>query len=163
MTGKFILALILVASAGFAANAQTKDVKIYLQQNIAEANGNNSDVSAFVKRKVDAKSPLRPALEWLFLPQITTEENKRNIYSSTFGMKFEGVVLKNGTATVKFSQPPNETNYGSMGSFIFAEAIEKTAKQFPTVKRVKICAIGETAIDSELERPFPRCKQEKKL
>ena len=73
-------------------------------------------------------------------------------------MKFEGVVLKNGTAIVKFSQPPNETNYGSLGPMIFAEAIEKTAKQFPTVKLVKNCAIGETAIDSELDRPFLRCK-----
>jgi hypothetical protein len=45
-----------------------------------------------------------------------------------------------------------------MGPFLLTEAVEKTAKQFSTVKRIRICAIGETMIDSELERPFPRCK-----
>jgi hypothetical protein len=62
---------------------------------------------------------------------------------------------------VRFSQPPEETNYGSAGAGIFAAAIEQTAKQFPTVRRVKICAVGDTLIDSELMNPFPRCPKAK--
>lgn len=157
MIKKIILTAILLTAFVSAVSAQQIEVKIYLQRTIITADSNYSK-SATVKRKVDANSPLWKTLEQLFTPQITPEEDKKNFYSSTFGMKFEGVVLKKGTATVKFSQPPNETNYGSMGAFLFSEAIEKTAKQFSTVKRVKICAIGETAIDSELETPFPRCK-----
>ena len=158
MTKKIILTAILLTAFISAVNAQQIEVKIYLQRTIVKADGSNFDKSAYVKRMIDNKSPLWNTLAMLFSPNITPEEDKQNYYWSTFGMKFEGVVLKNGTATVKFSQPPNETNYGSMGPMIFAEAVEKTAKQFSTVKRVKICAIGETAIDSELDRPFLRCK-----
>ena len=74
-------------------------------------------------------------------------------------MRLEGVTLKNGLALIKFSQPAEATNYGSQGPFIFAKAIQRTVRQFPTVKRVEICAIGETLIDSQLERPFPRCSK----
>jgi hypothetical protein len=160
-TIQFITIPIICFSLSLLVAAQEDrqiEVKIYLQRTIIKADGSNFSQSASLKRKVEAKSPLREALASLFSPNITPEEDKQNYYSSTFGMKFEGVVIKNGTATVKFSQPPNETNYGSMGPMILAEAIEKTAKQFSTVKRVRICAIGETMIDSELERPFPRCK-----
>jgi hypothetical protein len=65
--------------------------------------------------------------------------------------------LQNGFALVKFSQAPNQTNYGSQGPMIFAQAIEKTARQFPTVKKVQVCAVGDTLIDSQLEKPFPKC------
>ncbi len=112
-------------------------------------------VSKPIKRQ-EAIAPLRPTLELLFAG-ADKETEASGFTSATFGMKFEGVVLTNGTATVKFSQPPNQTNYGSLAPFIFQEAIERTAKQFPTVKRVSICAVGETLIDSQLEKPFPRC------
>ena len=87
----------------------------------------------------------------------TLEEKARGLSSSTFGMTFEDLKFQNGTALVKFSQPPNQTNYGSQGPMIFAEAIEKTARQFPAVKKVRICAVGDTLIDAQLEKPFPKC------
>lgn len=160
-----IILTAIIFTTGFSlAEAQQKsaenkqiEVKIYLQKTLIDPSGATSDELDFVRRTADAKSPLRSALENLFSPRITAEEERRNFHTSTYGMKFEGVSLKNGTALVKFSQPPDETNYGSLGPFIFAEAIEKTAMQFPTVRRVKICAVGETMIDGEMERPFPRC------
>lgn len=78
---------------------------------------------------------------------------------ATFGMKIVGVTLQNGFALVKSSQPRNQTNYGSQGPMIFAQAIEKTVRRFPTVKKVQVCAAGDTLIDSQLEKPFPRCPQ----
>ena len=66
ITALFAVGLLTVAVSG--QQIKQLEVKIYLQRTIIEANGNNSDVSAFVKQKVDAKSPLRPALEWLFSP-----------------------------------------------------------------------------------------------
>jgi hypothetical protein len=110
-----------------------------------------------VKRLVNKTSPLRSALEELFKGAM--EDERSNGFSdSTFGMKFEGVTLAaNGMARIKFSQPPDKTNYGSLGPFILLEAIERTARQFPAVRRVEICAVGETMIDSELEKPIPRC------
>lgn len=137
-------------------DAGLKYVKIYLWRVNDDEPGKNF-VLGTVERQVDSAAPLRPALEELFAG-ATADEKQKGFGSSTFGMKFEGVILKNGTATIKFSQPLGETNYGSLGPFIFLKAIEKTAKQFPTVKRVEICAIGETLFDAQLEEQFPRCK-----
>jgi hypothetical protein len=132
-----------------------RKVKIYLYRPNDEGKGNF--VLGTVEREVLAKTPLFYTLESLFIWNNQAEE-KQGFSSSTFGMEFKGVVLKDGIATVKFSQPKDQTNYGSLGPFIFLEAIEKTAKQFPTVKKVVVCAIGETLIDSQLDKPFPRCK-----
>ena len=137
-------------------DAGLKYVKIHLWR-VNDDEPNKNFVLGTVERQVESAAPLRPTLEELFRG-TTEDENQKGFSSATFGMKFEGVVLKNGVATVKFSQPPNETNYGSLGPFIFLEAIEKTAKQFPSVKKVEVCAIGETLIDAQLEQQFPRCK-----
>lgn len=160
---------VILLSFGFSSvqaqkiseTAKQLEVKIFLQRTVEDPSGTQSQEISPVKRMIDAKSPLRAALEHLFSPNVTTEELEKGYYTATFGMKFEGVTLSKGTATVRFSQPPEETNYGSTGPMIFAEAIEKTAKQFQSVKRVKICAVGETMIDSQLETPFPKCRNGK--
>lgn len=136
--------------------AGLKRVKIYLWR-ANDNEGSNPFVLGTVEREVNSAAPLQPALQELFLG-TTKDEEEKGFSSSTFGMKFEGVVLKNGVATVKFSQPKDQTNYGSMGPIIFLEAIEKTAKQFPSVKKVEVCAIGDTLIDAQLKKQFPRCK-----
>jgi spore germination protein GerM len=153
-----VSALLIVSFAGFADAQKMKTVKIYLRKEDATTRSENLQP---VSRRVRTEAPLGSTLAALFAPQITPEQERQGFSTSTFGMKFVGVELKNGTATIKFSQPPNETNYGSLGAEIFAGAIEKTARQFASVKRVKICAVGETLIDSELETPFPRCPKEK--
>ena len=135
----FILNIAALAQA--TGDPRQSEVKIYLQRNHTAADGSNNDVSTPVTRMVDAKAPLRGALDELFAERISAEEEKAGFWSPTYGMKFEGVSLKNGTATVRFSQPPDKTNYGSLGPINFAEAIEKTARQFPSVKRVRICAV----------------------
>ncbi len=130
-----------------------KEVKVYLW----DANSNSADIVLVpATRSVGGVAVLRLALQMLFAG-TTPEEEAKGLSSSTFGMKFEDVSLKDGVALVKFSQPPNQTNYGSSGPSVFAQAIEKTARQFSTVKRVRICAIGDTLIDAQQEKPFPKC------
>lgn len=150
---------LIVACATFAAAPQTNRtnkqiaVKIYLQKTEIDPSGMTSLETAPVKRKVNAADSLRATLEALFAPP--TEKEKRQRFSSaTTGTKFEGVELKDGTALVKFSEPPGDV---SADLFVFRRAIEQTAKQFRAVKRVEICAVGETLIDSESANPFPRC------
>jgi spore germination protein GerM len=155
---QFLFVVVVFSGSAFQVSSQQTDQK---QREVTiyfwDANSKSSDLGlAPVKRMVVAAAPLRPALEALFTGP-TKEEEAKGLSSSTFGMRFEGVTLTDGDALVKFSQPANETNYGSQGPMIFAEAIEKTARQFPTVKKVEICAVGETLIDSELEKPFPKC------
>lgn len=136
-----------------------KNVVVYLWRPNDSLPDKDFFVSA-VRREMSSKiaiAPLRPTLENLF-QGATKQDEASGFSSSTFGMKFEGVVLNNGVATVKFSQPKGETNHGSLAPAIFLDAIERTAKQFPTVKKVVVCAIGETLIDAQLEEQFPRCK-----
>jgi spore germination protein GerM len=157
--GSIILAVILIVCVVFTApvNAKqaTRDVEVYLWDVNSEAKGLGL---VAVTRRVTGASVLRLTLQTLFAGP-SKEEEAKGLSSSTFGMKFEDVTLKNGVALVKFSQPPNQTNYGSSGPLIFTEAIENTALQFPTVKRVQICAIGDTLIDAQLEKQFPRCRK----
>jgi hypothetical protein len=158
-----IAAIILIVCGTFALAQQTGgtnkriEVKIYLQKTEIDPSGATSLEIAPVKRRVNAAEPLRGALESLFAP-IFAEDTARAFSSSTAGTRFEGVELKNGTALVKFSEPPGDVS-ADLG--IFRHAVEQTAKQFRAVKRVEICAIGDTLIDSESANTFPRCSPEK--
>ena len=133
---------------------KSRTIKIYLW----DANSDKADIALVpVTRRIGGDNVLKLTMDWLFATTLSREEEDRGLSLPTFGMRLEGVTLKNGVALVKFSQPEGATNYGSQGPFIFAKAIERTARQFPTVKRVKICAVGDTLIDAQLEKPFPRC------
>lgn len=152
-----ILVLMFVPNV-FAQQNKQVEVKIYLQKDVDLPNNMIRTDWVMVKRIGDSNSPLRSALEWLFKPQLTPEEEKQKIYEIDFGMKFEGVKLKDGTATVRFSET-DKANYGTASGGIFYDAIQKTVKQFPNIKRVKICVVGETNLDGEYDRRiFLPCK-----
>jgi hypothetical protein len=137
-----------------SAPPKSRTIKIYLW----DANSDKADIALVpVTRRIGGDNVLKLTMDWLFGTTLSREEEDRGLSLPTFGMRLEGVTLRNGVALIKFSQPQGATNYGSQGPFIFAKAIEMTARQFPTVKRVEICAEGETLIDAQLEKPFPRC------
>ncbi len=133
---------------------QARTTKIYLW----DANSDKPDIQLVaVTRRSIGDNVLKLTMDWLFGTTLSKEEEDRGLTLPTFGMRLAGVTLKDGVALIKFYQPEGATNYGSQGPFVFAKAIEMTARQFPTVKRVEICAVGDTLIDSQLEKPFPRC------
>lgn len=139
-----------------SAPPKSRTIKIYLW----DANSNSADIALVpVTRRIGGDNVLKLTMDWLFGTTLSKEEEDRALSLPTFGMRLEGVTLKNGVALIKFSQPDGATNYGSLGPFIFAQAIERTARQFPTVKKVEICAVGDTLIDAQLEKPFPRCSK----
>lgn len=135
---------------------KSRTIKIYLW----DANSDKPGIPLVpVTRRIGGDNVLKLTMDWLFGTTLSKEEEDHGLSLPTFGMRLEGVTLKNGVALIKFSQPEGATNYGSQGPFIFAKAIERTARQFPSVKTVEICAVGETLIDSQLEKPFPRCSK----
>jgi hypothetical protein len=159
MKTRILTTLVLMFAFATVLNAQQPTVKVYLQKNVDSPDGTVETSWVSVKRTGDAKSPLRSALEWVFKPGLTELEEKAGIYDVSFGMKFEGVSLKNGTATVRFSET-KESNYGTSAAGMFSDAIEKTARQFRSVKRVKICVVGTTNMDGDFEeRIFLPCKK----
>jgi hypothetical protein len=132
----------------------SRTIKIYLW----DVNSDKPGIPLVpVTRRIGGDNVLKLTMDWLFGTTLSKEEEDRGLSLPTFGMRLEGVTLRNGVALIKFSQPAGATNYGSQGPFVFEKAIERTARQFPTVKRVEVCAVGETLIDSQLEKPFPRC------
>lgn len=160
--GLIAMTAILIFGGAIETNAQKRankkiEVKIYLTKTEIDPGGSTSLELVAIKRFVNAENPLRSTLKALFAP-VSRREKSRSLSSSTLGTKFEDVELDNGTMLVKFSEPPGDA---SADIEIFRRAIEKTAKQFSDVKRVEICAVGETLIDSESENPFPRCTQRK--
>lgn len=135
---------------------KARTTKIYLW----DVNSDKPDIQLVaVTRRSVGENVLELTMGWLFNTTLSKEEEDRGLSLPTFGMRLEGVTLKSGVALIKFSQPQGATNYGSQGPFVFAKAIEMTARQFPTVKRVEICAVGETFIDAQLEKPFPKCSK----
>ena len=103
-----------------------------------------------------AAAPLRPTLQLLFAG-ADKSDIQSGFASTTFGLKFAGVVLKDGTATIKISEPRNNKKLKISEAEIFLEAVERTAKRFPTVKNVLICAVGETTFDPEIVQKIPKC------
>lgn len=135
-----------------------KDVVIYLWR----PNDTLPDKKYFIMavgrtiRAELAVAPLRPTLKLLFAG-ANESDIQSGFASTTFGLNFVGVVLKNGTATIKISEPQNNKKLKFSEAEIFLEAVEKTAKRFPTVKNVEICAIGETMFDAEIAQKIPKC------
>lgn len=135
-----------------------KDVVVYLWRPNDTAPGEKYFIMAVgrtIKRE-NAFAPLRPTLELLFAG-ADESEIKDGFASTTFGLKFVGAVLKNGTATIKISEPQNNKKLNISEAEIFLESVEKTAKRFPTVKNVEVCAVGKTTFDSEIARKIPKC------
>ena len=155
----FITILLTCSAASFGQNVERMfmtDAWVYLYQFGVPPNGPGDNFVRPVERTVPRDFQLRYALDAVFQPELSEREEEDGFVSPAYGLVFEGVSVKNGIATVRFSQP-NDSNEGSLGPEVFAEAITKTARQFRSVKRVTICAVGKTTIDSELQRPFPRC------
>ena len=155
----FVSMTIASAVPAFAQNIERMfqtDVKIYLQQTGA-APGGASDLGLRpVERTVPADFKLEYALQALFEEELSDDEVEEGFVSSTYGMRFDGVSLKKGVATVRFSQPADaETKMFMPVTFI--AAITKTARQFRSVRDVTICAAGRTTVKDAMEKPFPRC------
>ena len=133
------------------------DVKIYLQQyGGTPPTGPADSLVRPVEREVPNDFKFDYALDALFSEEISEEEEEAGYYSSTYGIKLEGASLKNGIATVRISQPPGN-DYEMYNPIVFVDAVTKTARQFRSVKRVKICAVGKMTLKSDLDRPFPVC------
>lgn len=162
----FVLTLLVLpvsfGSFEVAAQQKTQQVKIYLRKSLDKKYQQDpyDEKNPFglhpVMRQVPANAPLRSALEALMLGPTTTEE-AGGVLSSTFGLKLLSVRIRNGTAYTRFTQPPGAAFPGDAAPFIFADAVERTAKQFSTVKKVFVCLDGVLNFGDESgERP-KRC------
>jgi hypothetical protein len=145
------------AEAKRGYSAQSKEVKIYfIKDPYDNSDPKNPGSLGAVTRKVSAKSPLRGALLAL-TGGPTAAEEKRGYSSSTWGIRLLSVKLKSGTAYAYFTMPGGAMFSGDNSPFIFKDAVEKTALQFPNVRKVVVCLDGILDFGSESEDPPRKC------
>jgi spore germination protein GerM len=163
---KFFACVLFIASFGVFVQAQgsavskLKEVKVYFH--FIGSEGTQSKIIP-LKRKVSAKAPLLPAIEAM-LKKPTKAEQKRGYQSAGYGdMKLISVKLKRGGARIDFSRTiSDDYNPGDLETLSFENAVIKTAKQFPSVKKVVVCVNGmnEFGVGMVIDAPVP-CPKEK--
>ena len=160
------VAFVLATGTSSALAQRTKpqnliEVKIYVVKEVGDADANydekNPSNLVAVKRMVAAESPLRGALLAL-TGGLTKNEEKQKLFAPTFGIKLVSVRLENETAHAFFTMPDGATFSGDGSPFIFKDAVERTALQFPSIKKVVVCLDGVLDFWSESEEPARRCK-----
>jgi spore germination protein GerM len=125
---------------------KTQEVKVYL---VALSDAGKSgkkigcdDSLVAVKRTINATAaPLKAAIEELL---ASPHESDGQLGNYVFGpnLKLKSVSISKGTATIRFSGEISVA--GICDEPRITEQIEATAKQFPTVKRVKVYVGNKT-------------------
>lgn len=146
------------AQAQAAKKKNSTEVVIYLAKETDEYDERNPHGLVAVKRTVNAQSPLRNALLAL-TGKITRREEKQKLFSAMFGIKLLSVRLEKGTAYAYFFMPEGEHFSGDLSPFVFKDAVERTAQQFPAVKKVVVCLDGVLDFWSESEEPARKCPE----
>ncbi len=160
---RILIIMLLTGLTLTGGNAQTtglKKVKVYFWEFNKQTEG---DEFAAFTRKVDAKSPLRPTIE-AFLAGPTAEEEAKGFAGLAYGdLKLASAKLRNGTARIDFTREIRaDYNPGDLETLRFEEAVTRTAKQFPTVKKVVVCVNGdnEFGIGMVIDKRIP-CPKDK--
>lgn len=138
------------------ARARQKEVKIYLVNTEAEYDAKNPLGLQAVARSVDRRSPMRGALAAL-VAGPTEAERGRGLGGSTYGIRFLSVKLKGGVAYAHFTLPSGAGFPGDLGPSIFKEAVTKTVKQFPGVRRAVVCLDGNENFGDWNDAPAKKC------
>lgn len=160
MIAAFMLTGIFMVQAQQKTSSKLMDVKIYLAKEYddydAEYDEKNPSNLFPARRRVDAASPLRNTLKAL-TEGPTKAEEKQKLFSAMFGIKLLSVRLEKGVAYTYFTMPEGATFSGDGSPFIFKNAVEKTALQFPNVKKVVVCLDGILDFWSESGEPPKKC------
>ena len=150
----------LTVVGGRAQTNNLRKVKVYFWEVNSVSGGD--ELKAFI-REVDAKSPLRPTLEAFVAGPTAAEEAKGFSGLAYGGMKLASVKLTNGTARLDFTREiRDDYNPGDLETLRFESDVIKTAKQFPTVRKVIVCVNGydEFGIGMVIDEPVA-CPQDK--
>jgi hypothetical protein len=153
-----VLSLLLgCVHASAQKSSPLKEVQIFLmKQPYDDSDPKNPFGLKPVTRKVSAKSPLREALLAL-MKGPTVAEEAEGFSSSTYGIQLLSVKIKRGVAYTYFTMPEGATFSGDGSPFLFENAVERTAKQFPNVRKVVVCLDGILDFGSESGEPSRKC------
>lgn len=152
--------LLNIAAFNVDARPAKKEVRIYLgSYKEAECGNDNPFCIKPVTRMVDSRSPALGAMKAL-IAGPTAEEKSKGLYAPyTEYLSIKRLVITKGTAHISLRTTRKGWLRwpGDMAPSRFREAIEKTLKQFPGVRRVALCLDGYTDLDSGEGGPRKRC------
>lgn len=155
----FLALPVSLGSFGVTAQQKTVQAKVYFRKSGNSNDPKNPYNLSPVTRQVPATAPLRSALEAL-TAEPTAAEGTEGLMTSTFGIKLVSVRVKNGIAYTRFTMPQGAAFPGEAAPFIFGEAVERTSKQFSTVKKVYVCLDGILNFGDESGGPSKPCPRE---
>lgn len=102
----------------------------------------------FVVRQVATTAPARPALEALLAGPTAAEKRRRLRPLDAGGLAISALVIGGGTARVDFVSRGGKRWAGDLSPAEFRRAVERTLKQFSTVRSVTVSVDGKTNFDS---------------
>ncbi|MBD0370854.1 MAG: GerMN domain-containing protein [Pyrinomonadaceae bacterium] len=142
------LATVLVQPAALARGQRKKEVRVYFWSERASTTANPFGVSA-VKRMVEGKEPARGALEALLRGPNASEKKQGYLSLAVEEFDIGSLTIRGGTARVNFVASRTWPGWpGDMSPGRFREAVTRTLKQFPTVRRVVVAVNGDPKFDS---------------
>ncbi len=103
----------------------------------------------FVVRQVATAAPARPALEALLAGPTAVEKRRRLRALDAGGLAIGALVIGGGTARVDFVSRGGKRWAGDLSPAEFRHAVERTLKQFSTVRSVTVSVDGKTNFDSQ--------------
>jgi hypothetical protein len=162
-----LLIVTLILTAGlltFSAEAQTsrpsrtKQVRVYFPKEGDSADPQNNPGNLQpVMRSVNAIAPLRPAIEALLAGPTSAEEREGFTALDVNGLSIVKVVVRQGTAYASFAHRRGMGWAGDLSPLYFGDAVERTLKQFPTVRRTVVCVDGVVNFGDESGGPVKKC------
>lgn len=147
-----IYAPAIEVSARRAEQQGQKQVRVYFWRNEDSSDENPHGVAA-VTRTVGAASPARAALEALINGPTDAEVNQGyRGYGPRGFVIIKLLTIKNGTARVNFVSSPTWEGWpGELIAPRFKEAVTRTLKQFPNIRRAVVSLDGDKNFDSDGE------------
>ncbi len=126
-------------------NNATTEIKLYfynpaLDQDIDGVMCSENGLVAVSRVITSTITPLADTVKLLLRGEISDEERISGIESEfpLTAVTLKNASISNGVATLTFDDPQNKTSGGSCRVTILRAQIEATAKQFPTVKSIRL-------------------------
>ena len=113
-----------------------------------------------VQREVSVVSPARGALEALIAGPTVEEKTRGLLAPYTEGLSITNLKIMNGIARVSFASSCGDCPRwpDDLAVWRFTEAVNRTLKQFPNVRRVVICLDGFEDFGELNQAPTKRCE-----
>lgn len=124
-----------------AARSKTRAVDVYLLEH-PENDRMKPPQVVRAKRRVDARTPLAGAIKEM-LAMMTENKDTTDLNNYLFRLQFVSASIKKETARLDFKYE-QDTEFDWLWEMhpFFPEIVEKTALQFPNVKRILLCING---------------------